>query len=141
MVVNGSTFLQTHPKYKKVRPKGRRGRRPIAKPSSQAIPKTHWFKNENWAYYPGIDISDAVFRAASKLAEAHGHRLDNLTSEDVATAFKSLYDVSGVPLKSVKRLGRTVVPVVEVTFGNNGRAKVIRVDHMREIAKAAQQLI
>lgn len=140
MVVNGSTFLATHPNYKKVRPKGRRGRKPVAidKPGKAPTSKASWFKTSNrktWAHVPSKQISEQVFQAASNLAIAQGHRLDSVTCDDVATAFKSLYDVVGVPFKTVKRDGVSTYPVVVVHFRNQSKPSVIRVDSVREVAQ------
>lgn len=137
MVVNGSTFLKTHGKYKKVRPRGRKGRKPVRHKSVNKVAhrRSRPSRNQQWFYAPSMDISETVFRAASNLCMAHAHRLDEITSDDVSTAFKSLPDVIGVPLKTFKKLDGTIIPVVEVNFANKNRSRVIRVDHMREIAK------
>ena len=107
-------------------------------PATDLDPDKSWFpKNRKIRTADFETIAPHLLTPAAKnLAMAHRHRMDDISSEDVSTAFKSMREVRSVPVKTTKDFDGEKLPVVLVDFiSHDSSLTLIRVDKMRELAR------
>lgn len=106
---NGSNILTTHPKRKKQgRAKRNASKRGFLKNEPKEEVSQKFGRTDR--VYLLKDLSESQRNAfLSNLLDAHSHRIEHITSEDIATALKSLPFVIGVPRKTVDEAEQPIV--------------------------------
>lgn len=98
---NGSKILVTHPKRKKAGFADKQPKKNFIPTKEEAVDAPEVVCKDRDRVYRLGDLSETVRTAfLSNIIDAHSHRIDQLTPEDIATALKSMHHVVGVPLKT-----------------------------------------
>ncbi|QQS22993.1 hypothetical protein IPM19_00260 [bacterium] len=123
---NGSNILTTHPKRKKLGFADKQPKKNFLPEKEEVANSQESSSRERDRVYRLADLPATVRNAfLSNLIDAHSHRIDDINSEDIATAFKSLPDVRGLPLKTKDENN---APIVIVRLADRKAKTIITVE-------------
>jgi hypothetical protein len=135
-------FMRTHPKRERGhKDKRHHGKRSRAKQARQRVNQSKPSQNFSGGELQTLVINPPPARFIDDLtyrvAEAHFHRINFLTADDLATLVKSsVNEMRGLPQKVKTSEGGELVPAVQIQFRDQRAPTIITVPQIQQAVHA-----